>query len=236
MIEIPFIGAVGADLPIPILGMILGFVDGAFNPCAISVLFFLAAYLLAIGSRKRCLVLGLIYSMMVFLVYFLFMYGALNVFSIIGYLEIVKLVIGAVTVVAGLIQIKDFFFYGKWFSLEIPKSAKPRIESLIKRATIPSTLLLGIFVSLVEIPCAGAFPLAFLAVISSKTGVENIFYLAIYNFFFVLPLIILTVVLYLGFVQIEGAEKTRVDLRKYMRLVSGIVLLVLGMLILLRWM
>jgi len=235
MIKIPLFGAVRADLPIPILGAVLGFLDGAFNPCALSVLFFLAAYLLAIGSRKKALILGLVYSVMVFLVYFLFMYGALNIFFIVGYLEIVKMVIGVVTVAAGLIQIKDFFFYGKWLSLEIPKSAKPTIESLIKRATIPSAILLGIFVSLVEIPCAGGFPLAFLAIISSKTGLENIFYLVIYNFFFVLPLIILTLVLYFGFIQIEKAEKARLKLRKYMRLISGVVLLALGLSILMRW-
>jgi cytochrome c biogenesis protein CcdA len=235
MIEIPFLGATGSNLPIPILGMILGFLDGAFNPCALSVLFFLAAYLLAIGTRKKTLTLGLIYSLMVFLVYFLFMYGTLNIFFIVGYLEIIKIVVGIVVTAAGLIQIKDFFFYGKWLSLEIPKSAKPMIENLIKRATLPSVIFLGIFVSLVEIPCAGGFPLAFLAIISSKTGIENIFYLGVYNFFFVLPLIILTLVFCFGFVRIERAERARVKLRKYMRIISGIVLLAMGLLILMRW-
>jgi len=223
------------QLPLFLAGMILGLIDGALNPCALSVLFFLAAYLMVIGSRKKSLVLGLIYSFMIFLVYFLFMYGALNLISLVGYARIVKIAIGVILIFAGLIEVKDFFFYGKWISLEIPKSAKPKIESFIKKATIPSTFILGFLVALVEIPCAGAFPLAYLAMISSKKGIEAIFYLFIYNFFFILPLIFLTTVFYFGFVKIEKAEKTRLELRKYMRLISGLILLILGSAFLLGW-
>ncbi|MEM5829379.1 MAG: hypothetical protein QW040_02305 [Candidatus Aenigmatarchaeota archaeon] len=223
------------QLPLPLAGMALGLIDGALNPCALSVLFFLVAYLLAIGSKKKCLVLGLIYSFMVFMIYFLFMYGFLNLLFLIGYTRIVKIAIGVILILVSLFEMKDFFFYGKWISLEIPKSAKPKIESFIKKATVPSTLILGILVALVEIPCAGAFPLAYLAMISSKTGIEAAFYIFIYNIFFILPLVCLTVVFYFGFVKIEKAERARLKLRRYMRLISGLVLFVLGLIFLIGW-
>lgn len=234
-IEIPIIGEISTELPIALIGAILGFIDGGFNPCALSVLFFLIAYLMALGSRKKSLIIGLTYSLMVFIVYFLFMYGILNVLSIIGYLEVVKTVAGVIIILAGIIQIKDFFFYGKWFSLEIPKFAKPTIEKLIKAATVPSAILLGLFVSIVEIPCAGAFPFIYLTILAERvSGIMNVVYLLWYNLFFVAPLIILTFIFYQGIVQVEKAEKTRLKIRKYMRLIAGLIMLTLGLFMVFR--
>ncbi len=236
-LEVPIIGKINADISLPLIGMILGLLDGGFNPCALSVLFFLIAYLMTLGSRRKCLIIGLIYSFMVFLVYFSFMYGILKVIYIIGYLELIKNMVGIVLVILGVIEIKDFFFYGKWISLEIPKFAKPTIEKLVKAATIPSALLLGFLVSLVEIPCAGAFPFVYTTLLASRNiqGIENILYIAWYNIFFVLPLITLTLIFYFGFAKVEEAEKKRIELRKYMRLVAGIVMIVLGVAMLMRW-
>jgi len=234
-IELPIIGEISTELPIVLIGAILGFIDGGFNPCALSVLFFLVAYLMALGSKKKTLKIGLTYSLMVFIVYFLFMYGILNVLSIIGYLEVVKTIAGIVILLAGIIEIKDFFFYGKGFSLEIPKFAKPTIEKLTKAATIPSAILLGLFVSIVEIPCAGAFPFIYLTILAERvTGMMNVVYLLWYNLFFVAPLIILTFIFYRGIVHVEKAEKTRLKLRKYMRLIAGLIMLTLGLAMIFR--
>lgn len=234
-IEIPIIGKISSELPIPLIGAILGIIDGGFNPCALSVLFFLVAYLMALGSRKKCLIIGLVYSSMVFIVYFLFMYGVLNVISLIGYLETIKKIAGVIIIIAGIIEIKDFFFYGKWFTLEIPKSAKPTIEKLTKRATIPSAILLGLFVSLVEIPCAGAFPFIYLTILAERAlGTMSIIYLLWYCIFFVAPLMLLTTAFYLGLMKVEEAEKKRLKTRKYMRLVAGLIMLALGLAMLFR--
>ncbi|MEM5766606.1 MAG: hypothetical protein QW423_03175 [Candidatus Aenigmatarchaeota archaeon] len=223
------------QLPLPLAGMVLGLVDGALNPCALSVIFFLTAYLLAIGSRKKCLILGLIYSSAIFIIYFLFMYSALNLLLFIGYTRIVKNVIGVILILAGLIEMKDFLFYSKWFSLQIPKAVKPKIKSLIKNATIPSTIVLGVLVAFAEIPCAGAFPLAYLAMIGSKSGIEAAFYILIYNIFFILPIVFLTIGFYFGYLKIEKAEKTRLKFRRHMRLISGVILVILGLAFLLGW-
>jgi cytochrome c biogenesis protein CcdA len=233
-IKLPIFGEISAELPIPLLGAILGLIDGGFNPCALSVLFFLIAYLMALGSRKKCLLIGLTYSFMIFVVYFLFMYGVLNVISIIGYLEVIKTVVGVLIIIAGILEIKDFFWYGKFASLEIPKFAKSPIEKLTKAATIPSAILLGILVSLVEIPCAGAFPLIYLTILAKTSGVMNVLYLLWYNFFFILPLIVLVVVFYFGLLKVEEAEERRIKLRKYMRLIAGLIMLSLGSAMLLR--
>jgi thiol-disulfide isomerase/thioredoxin len=236
-VQVPLIGKISGETPVIILGMILGLMDGVFNPCALSVLFFLIAYLMGLGSKRKCLVIGTIYSLMIFVIYALFMFGILNVIYYVGNLSLIEKVIGAALIIFGIIEIKDFFFYGKGFSLEIPKSASPYIEKLIKAATIPSALILGLLVALVEIPCAGAFPFFYTTLLASKgiQGIENILYILWYNIFFVSPLLILTLIFYLGFAKVEEAEKKRLKLRKYMRLTAGIIMILLGLSILVGW-
>jgi len=236
-VQVPLIGKISGETPVIILGMILGLMDGVFNPCALSVLFFLIAYLMGLGSRRKCLIIGTIYSLMIFVIYALFMFGILNVIYYVGNLSLIEKVVGAALMIFGIIEIKDFFFYGKGFSLEIPKSASPYIEKLIKAATIPSALILGLLVALVEIPCAGAFPFFYTTLLASKgiQGIENILYILWYNIFFVFPLIILTLIFYLGFAKVEEAEKKRLELRKYMRLTAGIIMILLGLSILVGW-
>ncbi len=236
-VQVPLIGKINEGIPIIFLGMILGLMDGLFNPCALSVLFFLIAYLMGLGSRRKCLIIGTIYSLVIFVIYALFMFGILNVIYYVGNLSLIEKIVGVALIIFGVIKIKDFFFYGKGFSLEIPKSASPYIEKLIKAATIPSALILGLLIALVEIPCAGAFPFFYTTLLASKgiQGIESILYILWYNIFFVFPLLILTLIFYLGFAKVEEAEKKRLKLRKYMRLTAGIIMILLGLSILVGW-
>lgn len=240
----PFLGDI-SKLPTILIGLLAGLVDGIFNPCALSVLFFMVSYMLALGSRKKLLLIGISYSLVIFLVYFSFMYLLLNAISIttyyLGYIQIIRYTLGGIIIALGIIEAKDFFFYGKGISLEIPKFAKPKIEKLIKAATLPSAILLGLLVSLVEIPCAGAFPLLYVSFLNSSlflkkiSWTEAILYLVWYNIFFVIPLLILTLIFYFGFLKVEEAEKKRIELRKYMRLTAGIILISFGIAFFFGW-
>jgi cytochrome c biogenesis protein CcdA len=235
----PIVGKV-ENMPLILLGIFLGLIDGIFNPCALSVLFFMAAYMLALGSKRKLLLIGISYSLMVFLVYFFFVYflaqGISFISQYVGYIQIMRYSIGGIVLFLAALELKDFFFYGKGISLEIPKFAKPHIEKLTKAATIPAALLLGFFVSLVEIPCAGGFPFVYAGVLSKKvSGVLLTFYSAWYTFFFIVPLIFLTLIFYFGLAKVEEAEKKRVELRRYMRLIAGIILLLFGLAFILGW-
>ena len=229
-ITLPLFGEISTESSLLILGLALGLVDGTFNPCALSVIFFLFAYLMSIGSRKKSLMIGSVYGLTVFFVYLVFMYGLLNVIMLTGYFDVIKTIAGVLILIAGIIEIKDFFFYGKWVSLEIPKFAKPTIEKLVKMATLPSAFLLGIFVSFVEIPCAGVFPFIYITILGERvaSAAASLIYLIWYCFFFVFPLIILTLIFYFGWMKVEEAEKKRLKIRKYMRLVAGLIMISLA--------
>lgn len=234
----PFLGRI-EDMPLLALGIFLGLVDGIFNPCALSVLFFMAAYMLSLGSRKKLLLIGISYSIMVFLVYFTFLYllthGISLVTKYLGYVQVMRYVVGGIVLLLAFIEIKDFF-YEKWISLKIPKFFTPYIEKLVKASTLPAALILGLLVSLVEIPCAGGFPFVYAGILSkSVSGIPLFFYSVLYTFFFILPLIVLTLIFYFGITKVEEAEKKRIGLRRYMRLIAGFLLLIFGLFFIMGW-
>lgn len=214
--------------------IIAGIIDSV-NPCAFGVLIFLMASLLKMGSSKRALRAGLIYSFVVFVVYFsigLILYKVIDLFSATPYFYYFYISVAAMIFLLGIVQLKDVFFYGKGFTLKISSKVKPLIENFMSKGTLVSIIILGILVSLFELPCTGEIYIGILTLMS----VHNAFgylYLVIYNIIFVLPLIILTYLIYKG-TSTEKLQGWTVSNRKYMKLVSGLLLIGLATYIFIR--
>ncbi|MBI4159448.1 hypothetical protein HY500_04315 [Candidatus Woesearchaeota archaeon] len=217
----------------------------SINPCAIGVLILLIGTLLLLShDKKKMLRVGLIYITAVYVTYFLAGIGLLFFLQKIGALIFTVPLLGAISVsnfigvivaliviLGGLVEIKDFFWYGKGFSLSIsPKNAK-RIKKYIKNVTIPGTILLGIFVAGVELPCTGG-PYLAITTLLSKIGLNFtiVSYLLFYNFIFVLPLITILGLTYFG-MSTKKVKEWKQSGRRWMRLVTGIVMLALGVLL-----
>lgn len=215
------------------LGMILGLIDG-INPCMLMVFLFLLTYLLALGSRKKALTVGSVFIATVFVVYFLFMYGIFNLFHFIGFIQIIKIIIGIIALIVSLLMLKDFFFYNKFISLEIPTKARFLIQKLIQKGTIFSAVILAFFSSLVELPCSSGIPLAYVTILAERTKYV-LPYLFWYNLFFVVPLLVVMVLASVAIEKADQIETWRARFRKYMRLISGLILLILGLGLLLKW-
>jgi cytochrome c biogenesis protein CcdA/thiol-disulfide isomerase/thioredoxin len=207
----------------------------SINPCAFSVLIFLLVYLMALGSKKKVLKIGLTYIFAVFVVYFL---SGLGLFVVIQQANITKsvyLIAAIVAIGAGLINVKDFFWYGKGITLAIPESGKSTIEKYIHKASIPAAIILGILVSLFELPCTGGVYLAILGLLSTKMTLwQGIPYLLLYNIIFVLPLFIILGIVYKG-TSPESLEKWRSGNRKWLRLIMGLGMILLGVAMLAGW-
>ncbi len=213
--------------------MFLGLMDG-INPCMFSVLLFLLTYLLAIGSKKRALQAGVAFVITTFVLYFLFMMSIIKVIDILEIAQKARLLIIILATGMGLVMIKDFFQYGRWISLEIPQRLKPKIESLSKKGTILSVVLLAILSGIAEIPCTSGIPLAFISLLSLKESFQW-GYLVLYNLFFVIPLILIVLGVTLAWVKLDDLEKWRKKSRKYMRLAAGILLLFLALALWKNW-
>jgi len=204
-----------------------GLTDGV-NPCAFSVLIFLVTYLLSIGSRKRIIIIGFSYILAVYIAYFAAGMGLLTVIQLSGLTQIIYKVAAVVALIVGLFNLKDFFWYGKWFSFKIPEIGKGTIEKYTKMATLPSALILGFLVSAFELPCTGGVYLAILGMLAGQsTKLAAIPYLLLYNLMFVLPLIVILLIVYFG-IPPEKAEEWRKSKRKWMKLISGLLMIGLG--------
>jgi cytochrome c biogenesis protein CcdA len=199
----------------------------SINPCAFGVLIFLLATMLGIASRKRALRYGLIYVLIIFLVYFLAGLGIMKIISeFSGIMNYVIILAGILVFIGGLIEIKDFFWYGKGVSLKIPVKMKPTLEKITKKGTLPAVILLGIIVALVELPCTGGIYLAILSLmhINKTFGIP---YLLLYNLIFVLPLIIIVLIAYFG-TKTEKIQTMVEGNKKWMRLFAGFIMIALA--------
>ncbi len=211
--------------------LIIAALIDSVNPCAFGVLIFLMLSLLKMGSARRALKAGLVYTLVVFIVYFL---SGLGIFKVIqsftSITHIVYLASGILVLSFGVWQFKDVFFPKVGPTLQISPKVKPLIEKVINKGTIPAMILLGIIVSLFELPCTGGIYLGILTMMSiNKTFA--IPYLLLYNLIFVLPLIVLTFMIYKG-MSPGILQKWTSRKRNWMKLGSGAVLIALGIYIL----
>lgn len=224
----------GLTIPILITAALLD----SINPCVFGVLIFLIAFMTKVfKSPNRMLIGGIIYTSVVYLSYFLIGIGFLKFTTSLGLSTAVYWIAAIIAIGAGLLEIKDYFWYGQGPSLQIFPSAAKRIKTYTnymakaqKKHIALSYLIaagLGIFVVLVELPCTGAPYLAILAILGKGNLAQGIPLLLLYNFIFILPLFIIIGAAYFG-KSSKKMEKWRKKHRGLMRLSIGLFLIILG--------
>src|SRR3990167_5568649 len=173
----------------------------SINPCVFGVLIFLIAFMGRIyKTRNGVLLGGLLYTAVVYATYLLLGFGILRVAVSQDFSSTFYFIVAVIAILAGLFELKDFFWYGKGFSLQMLPGGAQRIKYYTARietmqARHPAVLMfttaaLGVFVVLVELPCTGAPYLAILGLLAQGEFAEAVPLLLLYNFVFVLPLLV----------------------------------------------
>ena len=209
-----------------------GFLDG-INPCAFGVLLFFIALLYTLRwSRFELFKIGIIYIVMIYLAYFLIGLGILQAISFFDFPHAVAYASAVAMFALGAVNIKDFFWPGRWFSLSIPVSQTGRIKSWMSKMTLPSVIVVGFLVGLCTFPCSGGIYVGILSLLTvSTTYWTGLVYLVLYNIMFVVPLVI--VLLLASNRKVVGKmKKWQADEKKWMKLMSGLVMVGLGLLLL----
>lgn len=218
--------------------ILLAFLD-SLNVCSITVLLFLIIYLLSIGSVKRVLKTGLIFTTIIYLFYFSFMLFLSTLISlfILEYGFYIRATVILFASLAGILLIKDYFFYGVGPSLAVPKSAKPLLEKYLKQATLISTIIFALLASIVELPCTAVFPMIYSTILAESmiTGLEVLPWIALYNLIYVLPLLLLVLGTYFSWINIHDVDKKIQKNKKLLKLISGIVLIIIAIYFMLPW-
>jgi cytochrome c biogenesis protein CcdA len=219
-------------LPLPLF-ITTGIISGV-NPCVFSVLIFLMGTIALTGSRRRALAIGVTYIATVFVVFFLTALAVVQFVRIIGAsnLQLTKTAIGIFLLVVGIVSIKDFFWYNRWFSFKIPTFTKHSISTLGKTGSFIAIIALGFIATIAALPCTiGPFTYFSTTYLTSMTTMQNNLYTALFSFAFVIPMIIVFLAIYAVKVSTDRAEEWRMKSARYMRLVAGLLMVTFGLLL-----
>ena len=232
-ITLPLFGKIDKGSPLLFLTILIGLLDG-FNPCAFWVLMFLLSLLSVAKSRKRMLLIGSVFVIASGFVYFGFMSAWFNFFSLIGMHRIITLILSAVAIVMGCINLKEVFFFKKGVSLMISEKQKPKLYQRVRKIiqtrsallAIVLTIILALFVNLIELTCTMGLPALFSKILTERQIAlgAKYFYLVLYNIAYILPLWLIVV----GFSLTLGKYKMTEKSAKVFKAISGLLMITLG--------
>jgi glutaredoxin len=145
---------------------LIAFVDG-FNACSLWVLTLLLAVTLHTGSRGKVVLIGLVFLTVTSGVYALFIAGLFGAMTVLPFADWLRVLMALVALLFAVVNIKDYFFYGRGLSFSIPDASKPGLYRRMRAVTaagqsfpalIGATIVLSASASLVEFACTAGFP------------------------------------------------------------------------------
>jgi len=224
-------------LDLPQITIVLGAAAiDSINPCAIGVLILMVSVILGQGgSPRKLLTIGGAYIFAIFATYLIAGLGLIYFFSSIPIViaEYLSIAVGALVIFAGVLEIKDYFWYGKGYSLQIPKKYADKIHTWSTgKKSIWGVMMLGAFVAAVELPCTGAPYLAILTILRIDFTIWAFGLLVLYNLIFVMPLIVILIMVASG-TKISAISKWKEDSKGNMRLAMGLMFVALGWILIL---
>jgi len=240
IITLPLFGQIDTTkISLPIFTIIIGLLDG-FNPCSMWTLLFLLTLLVSTGSRKKMLLIGGLFIFVSALGYFLFMTAWLNLFLFVGFFSFVRILVGSGSIIAGLINMKELFFFKKGPSLSIPDKHKVNIikkmNKIIHEVSISSVIIgvstLAITVNFVEFLCTAGFPAIFTKVLTLNNlhPIQYYSYILLYIIMYELDDLVV-----LGLALFFFSRKTLTEKQgRWMKFAAGIMMLILGIILILK--
>ncbi len=241
-IELPLFGQLRASgVGMPLLTIAVGLVDG-FNPCAMWVLLFLLSVLVNLQSRWKILAVAGTFVVISGVAYFIFMACWLNIHSYIREVHETALyyVLGVLAVLISIVHIKDFFAFKQGVSLSIPEAAKPGIYARVRRIVTAENLIgavigasvLAVIINVIELLCTAGLPALYTGILAQQEypAWKEYSYIALYNLAYMFDdsLMVGIVVVTLGKRKLQETQG------RWLKLVSGVTILLLGLVMLFK--
>jgi cytochrome c biogenesis protein CcdA len=138
--------------------------------------------------------------------------------------------LGIIAIILGLLEIKDFVKYKPGsVGTEMPMFLRPKVQNIISKITSPlGAFTLGLFVTLFLLPCTIGPYVILGGMLSTLDYIKASPYLLIYNLIFVIPMIAISLILFFGTKRIEDISDWKDKNVRILHLVSGILILSLG--------
>jgi glutaredoxin len=217
------------EVGLPLFTLAMGSLDG-FNPCSMWVLILMISLLAPMNNRLRMFAIAGAFVAVEGLAYFMFMAAWLNLFLLIGLSRISEIVIAVITLLAGMINLKDFWFYGRGVTLSIPDAAKPDIYARMRRilqaqnlaGALIGAVVLAILVQMVEFMCTSGFPALYTRILTLKQldSMSYYGYLLLYNVAYMFDDVIILAIGIITLSQRRLQEKEG----RWLKLISSMVM------------
>lgn len=234
-ITLPLIGRVDlSKQSLAVSTALIAFVDG-FNPCSVWVLTMLLALTLHTGSRRKVVIIGVVFLTVTAAIYALFIAGLFTIFTFISFVGWIRVAVAMVALFFAIVNIKDYFWYKEGLSFTIADEQKPGIAKGIRRVMdssqslwglIGATVALAAGVSLVEFSCTAGFPVLWsnILVANNVETTEFVLLLLLYMLIYQLD------ELAIFFVAVFTLKASRLEEKhgRILKLVGGVLMLTLA--------
>ncbi len=209
----------------------------SINPCAFAVMFILLSSILKTQkSRKKVLLAWFLFIFAVFISYmamWIWLYNALATTNSIFYL---KLFVWILWVLIWLANLKDYFWYWKYFKMEVPDKWRPKMKSFLRKVVSPLwAFVIWFLISLFLLPCTSWPYLMVLGYLASESSVLNIWwyiYITIYNIIFIIPMVIISILVAFWFKNISELKEYKAINVERMHLITWVIMLLIWLYIL----
>ena len=218
---------------LPLFTLAIGLLDG-FNPCSMWVLLLMISLLAPMNNRRRMFAIAGTFVAVQGLAYFVFLAAWLNLFLLIGLSRASEIIIAALALLAGAINLKDYRAFGRGISLSIPAASKPGIYARMRgilqakniSAALAGAVILAVLVQVVELMCTSGFTALFTKILTMEQsgGLGYYGYLLLYDLAYMLDDVI---VLAIGVITLSQRRLQEKEGRR-LKLVSGLVMVGLG--------
>jgi hypothetical protein len=215
----------------------------AVNPCAFAVLSLMLIAIITYNPEKKrnVLLAGFAFVLSVFVMYMFYGLVIIRFFQVVQTLTSIRIllyqILGFAAIMLGILNIKDFVSYRPGgLGTEMPMRLRPKVKNIISGITSPrGAFIVGAFVTVFLLPCTiGPYVIAG-GILSALELVKTIPWLLVYNLVFVLPMLAITFIVYAGMATVENVSEWKDKNIKYLHLVAGIIISLLGIAMLLGW-
>jgi hypothetical protein len=236
-------------LPFPLFVSIIALADG-FNPCAFTVLIILLSLLTHTRRRRDMALVGGTFVATSGVMYFLFIMVMIGLGAVLmeQFGTLFLLILGSVIVVVGLINLKDYFWFKQGVSLSLSHQEQRTITQRAGRivrglgeaghnrlkllAAIGSTILLAVFVNVVELGCTAILPAVYMTTLVNYCSTQPIgglpcysLWTTLYAALYVIPLALILINFIYSF---KSTRLTETQGRR-LKLVGGLFMVFFGL-------
>ncbi len=203
----------------------LALVD-AVNPCTLAVQALLLSALVVTKGRRHALVGGLLFTFTVYLMYFLYGMGILQIIYAAGIQDIAKIILKVLLLIMIVMEFSSVLKYAPGLrSLEMPVKFRPYAKKLLASVEHPLLAVpVAALCSVLLLPCSSG-PYVSAILLISQSAIEKVAVLLYYNLIFILPMIAITLIVAFGTSPKKVLEWREKHVRE-LHLIAGILLLI----------